>query len=898
MLARLWWKEWRAFGPAWLVLVLAAAGLQWLFLTADGLDVRSGALTPAALAWAVLYAFGVGSASFAGERESGTLGFLDALPVARPTLWLGKATFALASTLGLALLLAGLAALGTKVRNPGEQYGYGTIAWVFGTLLFEAVAWGLLWSSLTRNPLVAGAMGVVSLYASTVAVDRLMTPGHLLALNALVAPEAVPGRLLLASVALGVSALAVILRPRSIAWPAPAGGTGDSPGRPEAVPDRRASAARSLSWQAVREGWTTLALVALVGLVVPIGVALLGSPLAGPMGLFLAVLASLVAGVGVFGEQGGPGPRLFLVHHGVRPGAVWGRRIWTWGLGMAAFLAAFLVAFAIIRRVEATGRVQSEYDLVAVAASLVDAFAVGLVCGMAIPRRLTAAMVGVIGVLAIAPGQVMLATMGMVPGWSLLLTPAILIGVSRAWAGDWMGEREGAWPWARLGLFLAVPLGLLGSSYVAYRAWGVPDVGPQFDLAAARGQAIPPGQDAAEDYRRAVAQLGPGVAPTPAGMELTDTVAETVVERGWNPKQAEVVAWWRENGQALGLARQAAAKPRAQFHSFEGLTLATPSDPVVQEVRRLALLLALDARECLSRGDLPGAWGDILAQLRMAGQLAESTPSIAQLAIAAQVHRRAAGLAIEWAGDPRQSPGSIRAARDDLKRLPPLPSAAAAIRLESMAIDGTLDLPAEEILSLIRGGGTALTTSESLGFSWLIAPPWERVRAKRLGRRRAAEILPEVGREPWERSRQADFDALPAGSPLLRQVFAAFGAVVHVLDRETTRRRALEQVLALRWWQLDHGGEYPGALGDLVPARLDRLPLDPYSGRPFGYVRSEGQKAQPPMSNDYGPSSDLRPTRPGQRLLYSIGPDGVDDGGKVPFELLRGGRGDLIYPLP
>lgn len=598
--------------------------------------------------------------------------------------------------------------------------------------------------------------------------------------------------------------------------------------------------------------------MALVGLVVPVGAALLGSPPAGPMGLFLAVLASLVAGVGVFGEQGGPGPRLFLVHHGVRPGAVWGRRIWTWGLGMAAFLAAFLVAFAIIRRVEATGRVQSEYDLVAVAASLVDAFAVGLVCGMAIPRRLTAAMVGVIGVLAIAPGQVMLATMGMVPGWSLLLTPAILIGASRAWAGDWMGEREGAWPWARLGLFLAVPLGLLGSSYVAYRAWSVPDVGPQFDLAAARGQAIPPGQDAAEDYRRAVAQLGPGVAPTPAGMEL----AETVAERGWNPKRAEVVAWWRENGQALGLARQAAAKPRAQFHSFEGLTLATPSDPVVQDVRRLALLLALDARECLSRGDLPGAWGDILAQLRMAGQLAESTPSIAQLAIAAQVHRRAAGLAIEWAGDPRQSPGSIRAARDDLNRLPPLPSAALAIRSESMAIDGTLGLPTAELLPIFHQGKAGWSNLGDLAFSRLIAPWWERIRARRLCRRMIARILPEAGREPWERSPTADFDALPAGSPLARLVFASFGSVVHALDRETVRRRALEQVLALRSWQFDHGGQYPETLGDLVPAELDRLPLDPYSGRPFSYVRSQGQwqKARPPALTDSGPDYLLFPS--------------------------------------
>ena len=67
----------------------------------------------------------------------------------------------------------------------------------------------------------------------------------------------------------------------------------------------------------------------------------------------------------------------------------------------------------------------------------------------------------------------------MVPNWYLLLAPVILIGVSRAWADDWMSEREGPGPGSGSGCLLAVPFALLGASYVAYRAWGVPDVGPQ-----------------------------------------------------------------------------------------------------------------------------------------------------------------------------------------------------------------------------------------------------------------------------------------------------------------------------------------------------------------------------------------------------------------------------------
>ena len=60
MLARLWWKEFRVFGPVWLALCLVAALLQWLFLSVNGEDARSGSLTVSALCWAVLYAFAVG----------------------------------------------------------------------------------------------------------------------------------------------------------------------------------------------------------------------------------------------------------------------------------------------------------------------------------------------------------------------------------------------------------------------------------------------------------------------------------------------------------------------------------------------------------------------------------------------------------------------------------------------------------------------------------------------------------------------------------------------------------------------------------------------------------------------------------------------------------------------
>jgi hypothetical protein len=75
---------------------------------------------------------------------------------------------------------------------------------------------------------------------------------------------------------------------------------------------------------------------------------------------------------------------------------------------------------------------------------------------------------------------------------------------------------------------------------------------------------------------------------------------------------------------------------------------------------------------------------------------------------------------------------------------------------------------------------------------------------------------------------------------------------------ETQARNALLLVtLALRAYRLERGG-YPETLAELAPSYLRKLPADPFgAGQGFGY-RREG----------------------GRYVLYSVGPDGKDDGGE------------------
>jgi hypothetical protein len=80
----------------------------------------------------------------------------------------------------------------------------------------------------------------------------------------------------------------------------------------------------------------------------------------------------------------------------------------------------------------------------------------------------------------------------------------------------------------------------------------------------------------------------------------------------------------------------------------------------------------------------------------------------------------------------------------------------------------------------------------------------------------------------------------------------------------------LQTHLALRIYQLDHR-QLPEKLDQLIPQFFQQPPLDQFSGAPLRYL---------PKSGDY--------------LLYSVGPNGVDDGGIATGD---GETGDILLPV-
>jgi hypothetical protein len=102
-------------------------------------------------------------------------------------------------------------------------------------------------------------------------------------------------------------------------------------------------------------------------------------------------------------------------------------------------------------------------------------------------------------------------------------------------------------------------------------------------------------------------------------------------------------------------------------------------------------------------------------------------------------------------------------------------------------------------------------------------------------------------------------------SILVPSLTRTFNTLARVEAMDACARAAV----AMTRYGLDHG-TLPSHLDELVPAYLDEVPIDPFDGRP------------------------LRLTIKSDRwIVYSIGPDLVDDGG---VDMVNG-KGDVIFTL-
>jgi hypothetical protein len=132
---------------------------------------------------------------------------------------------------------------------------------------------------------------------------------------------------------------------------------------------------------------------------------------------------------------------------------------------------------------------------------------------------------------------------------------------------------------------------------------------------------------------------------------------------------------------------------------------------------------------------------------------------------------------------------------------------------------------------------------------------------------RAHELLTSLDSKPSS----VDF----VSSPLLRHYnhVPRLFAIIHGI---IAQRRMAAIALAIRLYEIDHSA-WPRTLDELVPDYLASMPKDPFGEQGATFV--------------YAPDRE-------EPVLYSVGENGIDDGGEPPFEGLDCGRRcDLVFYL-
>jgi hypothetical protein len=454
---------------------------------------------------------------------------------------------------------------------------------------------------------------------------------------------------------------------------------------------------------------------------------------------------------------------------------------------------------------------------------------------------------------------------------------------------------------------LSVMTTTLFGGYIAFRAWSVPDSPPipaPFTWTNLTPEPTPSDRDAAPVYREAGRLYWELQGSEVVGVDpITGVESRVYRARGArgpiDDEHPELV-----RRQILSDLHQASVRPECRFLDPSKLSIGSSLD--LPPMNELAQTVNADFHERMRKNDLAGAWEDVEVLLRMAHHLSLlATDRTATESL--QIESDALILARQWALDPgtKQTPEQLHAAITAYQNLPKVIPSAEVLKGEGRYTERSIDEIDEYKIIQLSGSSQSPDKRPSLTsvlYAWLISPPWERERARRLARTMFPDLSENAALEPFQRDQQLlrnihiiyDFQGTYSSSPLLRLLVPWMIPSLNKEDENLVERRALVQIMAIRGWQLKHDGQFPHMLEKLVPAELPALPLDPYSGQPFHLIDASLRPTATPRS---WPASVKPTTWPqGTKLLYSVGQNQRDERGlESPSGWMEG---DIIFGIP
>lgn len=467
---------------------------------------------------------------------------------------------------------------------------------------------------------------------------------------------------------------------------------------------------------------------------------------------------------------------------------------------------------------------------------------------------------------------------GGMAGWQVWLPPVLLLVAGwrlvRFWAGGCLSERKHVWEFVG---FCAATLAWAGL-YFGYRAWEIPNVGPQIDVLAFKAELQADPNRAGKVYQRAMGEfVAPEVWPLPNQPKWITLMTEAAQ---FPPGMIELP---RGDGQRpqTGYLEKCEKMVRALRHT------ATRSPPD-QAVERLAELLAFS-------------------------RTLRNKAGVQSYVLGVEAESQALDGLHELVSKRKPSVKLMQRVRDELTRhAAETPPALDCLRTECYISSGVVNNP--NVWGFVRPddavqGDRSLAGTISLSMEM----PWEAERKARLWQVVWSGMFRTIETPFWQRpDRPAEpaFDKTATriilqgwtppseGGPTYPRVarwlddswladerlFFLATNLQKVGTRSQCRVDAMRLAMAVSLYQLENG---PLArLNDLVPNYLAELPKDPYSGEGFRFAAADPAREQPAK-------------------IWSTGPDRVDDGGRTDGHVisdesprwLRGGL-DLITSVP
>jgi hypothetical protein len=324
------------------------------------------------------------------------------------------------------------------------------------------------------------------------------------------------------------------------------------------------------------------------------------------------------------------------------------------------------------------------------------------------------------------------------------------------------------------------------------------------------------------------------------------------------PQRAEQLsAAMRAVGPALAEARRLAGLPRGRHHITYRRNIAETLLEDLLRARTVCALLRFDALDRAQAGDMKGALSACRATLNAGRSIGDEPLVISQL-----VRNACVTVALQTA---ERSLAQGEAADDDLAALQRAfeeeaghPGLLVSLRGERAAQHEFFDAVEKGEISLdesSKGG----TSAEALVFGGVARDRFREEHAAGLAaltRRVEACALPPHEQPRAERQIGAEVERLPRDMVLTKLLMPSLDRIGTAERRRLAWVRCTVVALAVERYRRKHG-DWPAALTKLTPELLKEVPLDPFDGRPLRYRQVEDGA-----------------------VVYSVGPDGRDDGGR------------------